>query len=89
MLRVKQLICDSLNGIRIAQTILAAAIHIPDRSPRRLSGWELEHRDCRAIPGRGFLLTGETARGEVRRLWWEKPVEENQTLRERNKLSHV
>ena len=65
MLRVKQLICDSLNGIRIAQTILAAAIHIPNRSPRRLSGWELEHRDCRAIPGRGFLLTGETARGEV------------------------
>ena len=57
MLRVKQLICDSLNGMRIAQTILAAAIHIPDRSPRRLSGWELEHRDCRAIPGRGFLLT--------------------------------
>ena len=40
--RVKQLICDSLNGI--TQIILATAgqVHEP---PRKLSGWELEHRD--------------------------------------------
>ena len=44
-LRVKQLICGSLNGMR---------------SPGRSSGWVLEFRDCGAIPGRGLLLTAET-----------------------------
>ena len=29
--RVKQLICDSLNGVRTTQTICAAALHAPDR----------------------------------------------------------
>ena len=30
-LRVKQLICDSLNGMRISPSILTAAIRTPDR----------------------------------------------------------
>ena len=40
------------------QTVLAAAIHSPGRggmggcgSPGRGSGWELEFRNCGAIPG--------------------------------------
>ena len=28
--RVKQLICDNLNGIRITQRILVTAVHTPD-----------------------------------------------------------
>ena len=59
-LRVKQLICGSLNGLRITQTILAAAIPRQGcRSPRKHSGWELECRDCGAIPGHELLLTEE------------------------------
>ena len=52
-----------------SQTVLAAAIHTLDggrsypgqecRSPGRHSGWELEFRDCGAIPGRRLLLTAE------------------------------
>ena len=61
-LRVKQLVCERLNGMRITETILAAAIHSPERDagthvPWEAQGWELERRDCRAIPGRGFLFT--------------------------------
>ena len=44
------------------QTVLAAAIHTPDRdtdSPGRCSSWELEFRDCGAITGQGLLLTAE------------------------------
>ena len=41
------------------QTVLAAAIHTPDRSPGRCSSWELEFRDCGAIPELGLLLTAE------------------------------
>ena len=40
------------------QTVLAAAIHNP-WSPGRCSSWELEFRDCGAIPGRELLLTAE------------------------------
>ena len=36
------------------QPVLAAAIHTP-----QCSGWELEFRDCGAIPGQGLLLTVE------------------------------
>ena len=55
-LRVKQLICESLNGMRITETILAAAIR-PGRGmqgrkvPWKAQGWELERRDCGAIRG--------------------------------------
>ena len=37
-LRVKQLICDSLNGMKITQTIFAAAIHIQYRNTSPLDG---------------------------------------------------
>ena len=56
-LRVKQLICESLNGMRITETILAAAICSLGRGmqgrkvPWKAQGWELEHRDCGAIRG--------------------------------------
>ena len=61
-LRVKQLVCEHLNGMRIMETILAAAIHSPERDagthvPWEAQGWELERRDPGAIPGRGQLLT--------------------------------
>ena len=36
--RVKQLLCDSLNGIRITQTILATAICTSDRDVGSLEG---------------------------------------------------
>ena len=54
-LRVKQLICESLNGMRITGTILAAAICFLERDARMQVPWkaqgrELEHRDCGAIP---------------------------------------
>ena len=43
------------------QTVLAAAIHSPsDRDRDRDAGsWEMDFRDCGAIPGRGLLLTAE------------------------------
>ena len=78
-LRVNQLICSNLNGMRI-KTVLATAIHTRDRDtgPGRCSSWELEFRDSGAIPGRGLLLTVERwMEGmERRRLWWEMPMEE-------------
>ena len=42
-------------------------------------GWELEFRDCGAIPGRGLLLTAERQiQGKWgRRLWWEMSVGES------------
>ena len=59
-LGVKQLICGSLNGMRIRQTLLQPYIPQTGRwSPRRHSGWELEFGDCGAVPGRGLLLTVE------------------------------
>ena len=51
-LRVKQLICGSLNGARIRQFLLQP--YIP-----WMAQWKLEFRDCRAIPGQGLLLTVE------------------------------
>ena len=55
-LRVKQLVCERLNGMRITETILAAAIQSPERDagthvPWEAQGWELERRDPGAIPG--------------------------------------
>ena len=37
-LRVKPLICDSINGMRIIQTVLAIAIQTPDRDTGPLEG---------------------------------------------------
>ena len=44
--RVRQLICDSLSGMRLIQTILTAAIHTPERDTgsledRAAESWSL------------------------------------------------
>ena len=66
-LRGKQLICGSLNGRRVRQSLLQPYIFWTGmRSPGRCSGWELEFRDCGAIPGRGLLLSTERDQGDVR-----------------------
>ena len=57
-LRVKQLICGSLNGMRIRQSLLQP--YMPQTGTQ--VSWkvqELEFRDCGAIPGQGLLLTAE------------------------------
>jgi len=48
------------------------------RSSGRRSSWQLEYRDCGAIPGRVLLLTTERRSDGMwgRRLGWEMPVEE-------------
>ena len=56
-LRVKQLICGSLIGMRIRQSLPYAWQECG--SPGRGSGWELEFSNCGAIPVRGLLLTVE------------------------------
>ena len=62
-------------------------------SPGKRSGWELEFRDCRAIPGWGLLLTAERRIEGMwgRRSWWEMPVEESQPPRKQSDTagSHV
>ena len=61
------------------------------RSPRRHSCWELELRDCGAIPGWGLLLTvGRHPKGTWGgRLWWETPVEESQAAMEARRYHWV
>ena len=79
-LRVKQLICGRLNGMRIRQSLHSHTYPGQGfRSPSRCSGWELEFRDCGAIPGKGLLMTAERWIEGMwgRRLWWEMPVEES------------
>ena len=59
-LRVKPLISGSLNGIRIRQYLPQP--YIPGQehwSPGKHNSWELECRDCGAIPGQGLMLTAE------------------------------
>ena len=48
------------------------------KSPETHSGWELEHRDWRAIPGWGLLLTvgRQPNRTWGRRSWWRMPLEQ-------------
>ena len=66
-LRVKQLICGSVNGMRIRQLLLKPSYPGQGHtSPRRHSSWKLECRDCRTIPGQGLLLTAERDQGDVR-----------------------
>ena len=72
-LRVKQLICGSLNGMRIRQSL-------PQPYKPQIAQWlGGEFRDCRAIPRQGLLLTVERWSEGMwgRRLWWEMPVEES------------
>ena len=60
------------------------------RSPGRCSSWELELRDCGAIPGWGLLLTVERLTdGTWGRMWWEMPVEENQAAMEARRYCWV
>ena len=58
------------------------------RFPGKGRGWELEFRDCGAIPGWGLLLTAERWIEGMwgRRSWWEMPVEENQAAVEAGSL---
>ena len=60
-------------------------------SPGRCSGWELEFRDCGAIPGRGLLLTAERWIEGIweRRLWWQMPVEERRAAMEARRYCWV
>ena len=62
---MKQLICGSLNGMRIRQSLPQPYICGQERgSPGRDSGCELEFRDCGAA--RAAADCGETDRGDVR-----------------------
>ena len=84
-LRRKQLICGSLNRMRIRSSCCSHMYpRQGHRSPRRCSSLELEFRDCGAIRGWGLLLTAErwTKGMWGRRLWWEMPVEEGQAATE-------
>ena len=59
-LRVKQLICGSLNGTRIRQFLLQPYICQAGVQVSWKRQWlELEYRDYGAIPGLGLLLTVE------------------------------
>ena len=55
-LRMKQLICGSLNGMRIGQPLSQPYI-CQTGFPGRCSCWELEFGECGMILGRGLLLT--------------------------------
>ena len=59
------------------------------RSPGMCSSWELEFRDCGAIPRRELLLTVERWFKGMwgRRLWCEMPVEESQAAMEARRFS--
>ena len=54
--RVKQLICDSLNGVRITQ-IICMYSRQGSKSTIVHGSWELEHMYWRVILGQGLLLT--------------------------------
>ena len=60
-------------------------------SPGRCRGWELEFRDCGAIPGRGLLLTvKKQIKGTWgRSSWWEMPREESQAAMEARRFCWV
>ena len=59
--------------------------------PRSHSGWELEFRDCGAIPGWGLLLTAERQIEGTwgRRLWWEMPMEKSRAAMETRRYCWV
>ena len=82
-LRVKQLICGNLNGMRIRQS---TAVHTQDKDTRRMKG---------AVAASCSLGTVEQSKGECccwlqrriegmweRRSWWEMLVEESCTAME-------
>ena len=60
-------------------------------SPGRDSSWELELRDCAAIPGWGVVLTMERWIEQmwVRSSWWEMLVEKSQAAMEARRYCWV
>ena len=64
-LTVKQLVCDSLYGMRIIQTILVIPLNTLEKNTGPLEGWELEHRIVEKSQARPAVDCGETALGEV------------------------
>lgn len=82
LLRVKQLVCRSLNGMIITQTTLAAAIYTPDRDRSPLESaatgsWSTELGE----QSQGKLccwLQGDSPRGLWEEMQWEMFVKESQ-----------
>ena len=67
---MKQLVCDSLNGMRVTQTILATAIHTPVRDVGPLEGTAAGSWSVGIVEGsreRSAVDGGETARGDTRK----------------------
>ena len=70
---MKQLVCDSLNGMRVTQTILATAIHTPVRDVRDvgpLEGTAAGSWSVGIVEGsreRSAVDGGEMARGDTRK----------------------
>ena len=66
-LRVKQVICGSLKGTRIRQSLLQPCVpQTGMQVPGRCSGWELEFRDCSNPRARTAVDCGERDPGDVR-----------------------
>ena len=67
---MKQLVCDSLNGMRVTQIILATAIHTPVRDMGPLEGTAAGSWSVGIVEGsrgRSAVDGGETARGDTRK----------------------
>ena len=67
---MKQLVCDSLNGMRVTQTILATAIHTPVRDVGPLEGTAAGSWSVGIVEGsreRSAVDGGEMARGDTRK----------------------
>ena len=76
----EELICGSLNGMRIRRSLLQS--HIPwtgTQVPWKMQWLGAGVRDWGVISGQGLLLTAERWIEKMwgRRLWREKPVEES------------
>ena len=84
-LRVKQLVCGSVNEWESDSPCHNYT------SPRLCSSWELEFKDCGAIPRQGLLLTAEWQMEGMwrRRLCWEMPMEESQAAMEARRYCWV
>ena len=70
--------------MRIRQSLLQPYTLLQEfGSPGRCSSWELEFRDCGAIPGQRLLLIVERwIKGMWGRRLWETPDEESQAAME-------
>ena len=91
-LRVKQLICGSLNGMRIRQSLLQPYIsqtrmQVPWKVQQLEAGvWGLwSNPRVRAAVDCGGMIKGMWGR----RLWWEMPVEESRAAMEARRYCWV